>query len=66
MGGTALSSFFTPRMVQSIGYVATYVIIAVALAVVGVIILSMMRDSPSGRRTPTPWSRSSRPRPSSA
>src|SRR6478609_6027707 len=46
MGGTALSSFFTPRMVQSVGYVATHVIIAVALAVVGAIIWSMMRDSP--------------------
>ncbi len=46
MGGTALSSFFTPRMVQSIGYVATYVSIAIALAVVGVIVWLMMRDSP--------------------
>src|SRR6478752_5492689 len=46
MGGTALSSFFTPRMVQSIGYVATHVSIAIALAVVAVIVWTMMRDSP--------------------
>ncbi|HEU5484217.1 MAG TPA: MFS transporter, partial [Microlunatus sp.] len=46
MGGTALSAFFTPRMVQTFGYVTTHVIIAVALAVVGVIIWTMMRDSP--------------------
>lgn len=46
MGGTALSAFFTPRMVATFGYVPTHVIIAVALAVVGVIIWTMMRDSP--------------------
>lgn len=46
MGGTALSAFFTPRMVQNFGYVAAHVIIAIALAVVGVIIWLLMRDSP--------------------
>ncbi len=46
MGGTALSAFFTPRMVNALGYVTTHVIIAIALAVVGVIIWTMMRDSP--------------------
>jgi NNP family nitrate/nitrite transporter-like MFS transporter len=46
MGGTALSAFFTPRMVRAFGYVPTHVIIAVALAAVGVIIWTMMRDSP--------------------
>lgn len=47
MGGTALSAFFTPRMVKNLGYVPTHVIIAIALAVVGVIIWLMMRDSPA-------------------
>ncbi|HYI57433.1 MAG TPA: nitrate/nitrite transporter [Microlunatus sp.] len=46
MGGTALSAFFTPRLVNSVGYVATHVIIAIALAVVGVVVWLMMRDSP--------------------
>lgn len=46
MGGTALSAFFTPRMVTAFGYVTTHVIIAVALAVIGVIIWVLMRDSP--------------------
>lgn len=46
MGGTALSSFFTPRMVAWFGYVATHVIIAVALLVVAVIVWLFMRDSP--------------------
>ena len=35
MGGTALSAFFTPRLVHWFGYIATHVIIAVALVVVG-------------------------------
>lgn len=46
MGGTALSAFFTPRMVNTFGYVTTHLIIAAALAGVGVIIWTMMRDSP--------------------
>ncbi|MDN5763829.1 MAG: MFS transporter [Microlunatus sp.] len=46
MGGTALSSFFTPRMVVAFGYIATHVMMAIALAVVGVIIWLFMRDSP--------------------
>ena len=46
MGGTALSAFFTPRMVAWFGYVATHVIIAVALLVVAVLVWLMMRDSP--------------------
>ena len=46
MGGTALSAFFTPRMVKAFGYVPTHVFIAIALAAVGVIIWLLMRDSP--------------------
>jgi MFS transporter, NNP family, nitrate/nitrite transporter len=47
MGGTALSAFFTPRMVRSIGYVPTHLIIAGALVVVGVLLWLLMRDSPA-------------------
>ncbi|MGU3646699.1 nitrate/nitrite transporter [Microbacterium sp. C23T] len=46
MGGTALSSFFTPRMVAWFGYFATHLIIAGALLVVAVIVWLFMRDSP--------------------
>src|SRR6478609_1325447 len=46
MGGTALSSFFTPRFVNWFGYNVTHVIVAVALVVVALIVWSAMRDSP--------------------
>jgi MFS transporter, NNP family, nitrate/nitrite transporter len=46
MGGTALSSFFTPRFVNWFGYNVTHLIIAVALVVVAFIVWSAMRDSP--------------------
>ncbi|HEU4757237.1 MAG TPA: nitrate/nitrite transporter [Agromyces sp.] len=46
MGGTALSSFFTPRMVTWFGYTATHVIIAVALVVVAIVVWMFMRDAP--------------------
>jgi len=35
MGGTALSAFFTPRLVKTIGYVPTHLVIAAALVVAG-------------------------------
>lgn len=47
MGGTALSSFFTPRMVEWFGYTATHVIIAIALLVVAGIVWMFMRDAPT-------------------
>jgi len=46
MGGTALSAFFTPRFVNWFGYVATHVIIALALALTAVLVWLRMRDSP--------------------
>lgn len=46
MGGTALSAFFTPRFVSWFGYVATHVIIAIALVVVAVLVWMFMHDSP--------------------
>jgi NNP family nitrate/nitrite transporter-like MFS transporter len=49
MGGTALSSFFTPRFVKWFGYSATHVILAVALAVIAVAAWTFMRDAPAWR-----------------
>lgn len=54
MGGTALSSFFTPRFVDWFGYTATHVIIAVALLVTAALCWLLMRDSPR-------WSPSAQP-----
>lgn len=45
MGGTALSSFFTPRLTDWFGYTATHVLIAAALALTGVAVLLFMRDA---------------------
>jgi NNP family nitrate/nitrite transporter-like MFS transporter len=47
MGGTALSAFFTPRLVRTIGYVPTHLLIALALVVVGAVLWLLMRDSPA-------------------
>jgi NNP family nitrate/nitrite transporter-like MFS transporter len=47
MGGTALSAFFTPRLVRTIGYIPTHLLIAVALVVVGGVLWLLMRDSPA-------------------
>ncbi|TCI97660.1 MFS transporter [Aeromicrobium sp. IC_218] len=46
MGGTALSSFFTPRMVEWFGYTATHVLVAAALLVTAAVCWLLMRDSP--------------------
>lgn len=46
MGGTALSAFFTPRFVTWFGYTQTYLVVAVAVALVGVVSWTMMKDSP--------------------
>jgi len=46
MGGTALSAFFTPRMVEWFGYGLTHVLVAVALVAVAVLSWLLMRDSP--------------------
>jgi MFS transporter, NNP family, nitrate/nitrite transporter len=47
MGGTALSAFFTPRLVRTIGYLPTHLLIAGALIVVGAVLWLTMRDSPA-------------------
>ena len=47
MGGTALSAFFTPRLVKWIGYTQTHVLIAAALVGVAVLCWFAMRNSPA-------------------
>jgi len=47
MGGTALSAFFTPRMVEWFGYALAHVIVAIALVVVAIVVWFGMRDSPA-------------------
>jgi NNP family nitrate/nitrite transporter-like MFS transporter len=54
MGGTALSSFFTPRFVAWFGYFTTHVIIAVALLVVAFIMWTSARDSPGWKPNTDP------------
>jgi NNP family nitrate/nitrite transporter-like MFS transporter len=46
MGGTALSAFFTPRFVTWFGYTQTHLLVAAAVAVVGLVSWTMMADSP--------------------
>ncbi len=47
MGGTALSAFFTPVLVATIGYLATHLVMAGALLVVAAIVWFAMEDSPA-------------------
>jgi MFS transporter, NNP family, nitrate/nitrite transporter len=47
MGGTALSAFLTPRLVESAGRMQAHVIMAAALAVMAVVMLLFSRDSPA-------------------
>jgi NNP family nitrate/nitrite transporter-like MFS transporter len=54
MGGTALSAFFTPRFVNWFGYTTTPVIMAVALAVTGVVVWMLMRDAPAWQPNTNP------------
>ncbi|WP_273542094.1 nitrate/nitrite transporter [Microbacterium atlanticum] len=54
MGGTALSAFFTPRMVAWFGYVPTHLIMAGALLVVALIVWLFMRDSPRWKPNTAP------------
>ncbi|MGV9413745.1 MFS transporter [Nocardia sp. NPDC003693] len=46
MGGTALSALLTPRLVDHLGRAQTHIIMAIALAVMGVVMLLFSRDSP--------------------
>ncbi|MEV0622833.1 MFS transporter [Nonomuraea sp. NPDC050404] len=46
MGGTALSAFFTPRLVEEFGRPQTHLLMAAVLALMGVIMLGGSRNSP--------------------
>lgn len=50
MVGTAVSAFFTPRLVRSIGYVPTHVLVAALMLVMVVVVWFVMKESP--RRVP--------------
>jgi NNP family nitrate/nitrite transporter-like MFS transporter len=54
MGGTALSSFFTPRFVGWFGYTATHVILAVALLASAALVWVAMANSPAWRPNTDP------------
>ncbi|MFI6325246.1 nitrate/nitrite transporter [Nonomuraea sp. NPDC050556] len=54
MGGTALSAFFTPRLVEALGRSATHVLMAVALAAMGVIMLVASKNAPSWQPSTAP------------
>ncbi|BBY90800.1 MFS transporter [Mycobacterium gallinarum] len=47
MVGTALSAFFTPRLVRWFGLLTTHVIVAVALALTAAVCVLLMRNSPN-------------------
>lgn len=46
MGGTALSAFCTPRLVESFGLLATHLIMCAALAAMGAVMLLFSGDAP--------------------
>jgi len=46
MGGTALAAFLNPRLVKSIGYVPTHLVIAGVLAVMAVLVWFFMKNAP--------------------
>lgn len=49
MGGTALSAFFTPRVVGWVGYLTTHLLVAAALVITAVIVWLLLRDPPDWR-----------------
>ncbi|MDP9861008.1 MULTISPECIES: MFS transporter [Streptosporangium] len=54
MGGTALSAFLTPRLVESVGRIQTHLLMAVALAAMAVVMLLFSRDSPAWKPSTAP------------
>ncbi|MFD8557604.1 MFS transporter [Streptosporangium canum] len=54
MGGTALSAFLTPRLVESAGRMQTHVMMAAALAVMAVVMLLFSRNSPAWKPSTAP------------
>ncbi|MFC4057621.1 nitrate/nitrite transporter [Planomonospora corallina] len=54
MGGTALSAFLTPRLVEAVGRTQTHLLMAAALAVTGVVMLAAARNSPAWKPSAEP------------
>jgi NNP family nitrate/nitrite transporter-like MFS transporter len=55
MVGTAVSAFFTPRLVQGVGYLSTHLVVAAIVALTALVCALFLRDSPVFReRTPQP------------
>ncbi|MCQ1985706.1 MFS transporter [Arthrobacter sp. zg-Y844] len=54
MVGTAVSAFFTPRLVAAVGYMGTHITIAVVVAAMAVLSWLILRESPA-------WSRPTEP-----
>jgi NNP family nitrate/nitrite transporter-like MFS transporter len=54
MVGTALSAFFTPRLVNAFGLMATHVLIAAALALTALIGFFTLKDAPEFHATTDP------------
>ncbi|WP_433253600.1 MFS transporter [Streptosporangium sp. CA-135522] len=54
MGGTALSAFLTPRLVEAVGRASTHMLMAVALAAMGVVMLLFSRNSPAWKPSTAP------------
>ena len=58
MGGTALSAFFTPRLVEGLGVFLTHLLMCAALAAMGVVMWFFSRNAPSWQpRTEPTWPR---------
>lgn len=55
MGGTAVSAFFTPRLVESFGYVQTHLIIAALLLVTAAIVWLFLAESPTFTASADPF-----------
>ncbi|GAA2144279.1 nitrate/nitrite transporter [Glycomyces algeriensis] len=54
MGGTALSAFFTPRLVAWLGLLATHLVMCAALAVMGFVVWAFARNAPQWRASTEP------------
>jgi NNP family nitrate/nitrite transporter-like MFS transporter len=54
MGGTALAAFLNPRLVASIGYFPTHVLIAAILACMAALIWFLMKEAPGWTRSNAP------------
>lgn len=54
MGGTALSAFCTPRLVEAFGRPGAHLLVAAGLALTGLIMLTASRDSPNWSPNPAP------------